>query len=298
MAIDVSIGKVGVWTGALDRAPYAQAIEIANEIESLGYGAVWVPEAVGKDPLVSCALLLAGTTTLAAATGIANIYARDPISMAQGHKTVTEAFPGRFVLGLGVSHRPMVEGMRGHTYDKPIATMRSYLEGMDAAMYLGAPPSMAPVRVIGALRDRMMSLAAELSDGAHPYNVPPEHTAHARQVLGPDKLLAPEVAVTIERDATKARELGRMHLSYYLNLPNYTNNLRALGFTDDDFADGGSDRLIDALVAWGGVDRVAAMVKAHHDAGADHVCIQVLVPRGSTESPTVGWRELAPALIG
>jgi probable F420-dependent oxidoreductase len=292
----MDIGRVGVWTGALDRAPYAKAVELAAEIESLGYGAVWVPEAVGKDPLVACGLLLAGTTTLAAATGIANIYSRDAIAMAQAHKTLTEAFPDRFVLGLGVSHRPMVEGMRGLTYEKPIATMRAYLERMDGATYMGAEPSTAPVRVIGALRDRMMQLAAELTDGAHPYNVPPEHTAHAREVLGADKLLAPEVAVTLERDATKARELGRVHLAIYMNLPNYTNNLRALGFTDDDFAAGGSDRLIDALVGWGSIERIAAMVKAHHDAGADHVCIQVLVPRGGTESPAVGWRELAPAL--
>jgi probable F420-dependent oxidoreductase len=152
--------------------------------------------------------------------------------------------------------------------------------------------------VLGALRDRMMTLATELADGAHPYNVPPEHTAHARSVLGPGKLLAPELAVTLERDPSKAREMGRAHLAIYLGLPNYTNNLRALGFTDDDFADGGSDRLIDALVAWGSVDRVAAMVRAHHDAGADHVCIQVLVARGASESPAVGWRELAPALVG
>jgi probable F420-dependent oxidoreductase len=297
MGIDANIGRVGVWTGVLDRAPYAQAIEIANEIESLGYGAVWVPEGVGKDPLVACGLLLAGTTKLAAATGIANIYARDPISMAQAHKTLTEAFPDRFVLGLGVSHRPMVEGMRGHAYEKPIATMRNYLERMDASTYMGPAPATKPVRVIGALRDRMMSLAGELADGAHPYNVPPEHTEHARRVLGADKLLAPELAVTLESDATKARALGRAHLEIYFNLPNYTNNLRALGFTDDDFADGGSDRLIDALVAWGSVERVAAMVRAHHDAGADHVCIQVLVPRGGTESPAVGWRELAPALL-
>ena len=213
----MDIGKVGVWTGALDRAPYVQAIELANEIESLGYGAVWVPEAVGKDPLVACALLLAGTKTLAAATGIANIYSRDAISMAQGHKTLTEAFPDRFVLGLGVSHRPMVEGMRGLSYEKPIATMRSYLERMDQATYLGPAPSAAPVRVLGALRDRMMTLATELADGAHPYNVPPEHTAHARQVLGPGKLLAPELAVTLERDPAKAREMGRAHLAIYLD---------------------------------------------------------------------------------
>jgi probable F420-dependent oxidoreductase len=153
------------------------------------------------------------------------------------------------------------------------------------------------VRVIGALRDRMMALSAELADGAHPYNVPPEHTAHAREVLGPGKLLAPELAVTLERDPDKARALGRAHLAIYLGLPNYTNNLRSLGFTDDDFADGGSDRLIDALVAWGGVERVADAVRAHHDAGADHVCIQVLVPRGGTESPATGWRTLAPALV-
>ena len=136
------------------------------------------------------------------------------------------------------------------------------------------------------------------ADGAHPYNVPPEHTERARQVLGAGKLLAPEVAVTLERDPAKARELGRAHLAIYFGLPNYTNSLRALGFTDDDFADGGSNRLIDALVAWGSVDRVATVVRAHHDAGADHVCIQVVVPRGGNESPAASWRELAPALVG
>jgi len=294
--VTIDIGKVGIWTFSLDQAPYAKACELAAEIESLGYGALWIPEAVGKDPLVSSALLLAATKRLAVATGIANIYARDPMAMAQGHKTLTEAFPNRFVLGLGVSHRPMVEGLRGHTYAKPIATMRAYLEGMDKALYLAAAPSAAPRRVIGALRPRMLGLAAELSDGAHPYNVPAEHTDAARRILGPGKLLAPELAVTLETDAAAARAIGRAHLAIYLGLPNYTNNLRNHGFGDADFADGGSDRLVDALVAWGSVERVQAAVKAHLDAGADHVCVQVLVPREGGAFPAAGWRALAPAL--
>lgn len=293
-----SIGRVGVWTFALDQAPYTQACELAQEIESLGYGAVWIPEAVGKDPLVSSALLLGATERLAVATGIANIYARDAMAMAQAHKTLTEAFPDRFVLGLGVSHRPMVEGLRGHTYASPIETMRTYLEGMDKALYLAAAPQAAPVRVLGALRPRMLEVARALTDGAHPYNVTAEHTADARALLGAGKLLAPELAVALETDAAAAREIGRAHLAIYLGLPNYCNNLRRYGFGDEDFADGGSDRLVDALVAWGSEDRIAQAVAAHHDAGADHVCVQVLVPRDGSVSPADGWRRLAPVLAG
>ena len=290
----MDIGKVGVWTFALDQAPYSRANELAAEIESLGYGAIWIPEAVGKDPLVSSALLLASTTKVALATGIANIYARDAMAMAQAHETITEAFPGRFVLGLGVSHQPMVEGLRGHNYAKPIETMRTYLQAMDKALYMGPAPTTAPCRVIGALRPRMIALSAELTDGAHPYNVPAEHTAVARAALGADKMLAPELAVAFTEDADQARALGRAHLAIYLSLPNYTNNLRNFGFGDDDFNDGGSNRLIDAIVAWGSESRIAEAVRAHHDAGADHVCIQALVPAG--EHPSGVWRSLAPAL--
>jgi probable F420-dependent oxidoreductase len=293
----VDIGKVGIWTFAFDQLPNGQAQELAREVEAMGYGAIWIPEAVGKDPLVHAALLLSGTERIALATGIASIYARDAMAMKQGQMTLTEAFPDRFLLGLGVSHAPMVEGMRGHTYGKPVAAMRAYLEAMEAALYLGAAPTATPHTVIGALGPKMLGLAAERTQGAHPYNITAEHTAGAREVLGAGKLLAPELAVHLGTDAAAAREAGRAHLAIYLGLPNYVNNLRRLGFGDDDFADGGSDRLVDALVAWGTPDQIAARVREHHDAGADHVCLQVLAERGGA-APVAQWRELAPALLG
>jgi probable F420-dependent oxidoreductase len=290
----MDIGSFGVWSFTFDRRANAQAQELAAEVESLGYGAIWIPEAVGKDPLVHSALLLSATSRITLATGIANIYARDAMSMAQGHKTLTEAFPDRFLLGLGVSHRPMVEGMRGHQYASPIATMRTYLEAMDKALYLGAAPDVAPRRCIGALGPKMCALAAEATDGIHPYNVTPEHTAQARAIVGPDKLVAVEHAVALTTDAAIAREAGRAHLSTYLGLPNYVNNLRRLGFGDEDFAERGSDKLIDALVAYGTVDQITRRLREHHAAGADHVCIQIV----GAPDPVPAWRELAPALAG
>jgi probable F420-dependent oxidoreductase len=290
----MDIGSFGVWTFAFDQRPNAQAQELAAEVESLGYGAIWIPEAVGKDPLVHSALLLSGTSRITLATGIASIYARDAMAMAQAHKTLTEAFPDRFLLGLGVSHAPMVEGMRGHRYASPVTTMRAYLEAMDKALYLGAAPTSAPRRCIGALGPKMTALAAEATDGIHPYNVTPEHTAQARAIVGPDKLVAVEHAVAFTTDVAVARDAGRVHLSTYLGLPNYVNNLRRLGFGDDDFANRGSDKLIDALVAHGTVDQIAARLREHHAAGADHVCVQVI----GLPDPLPAWRELAPALNG
>ncbi|HEX7095399.1 MAG TPA: LLM class F420-dependent oxidoreductase [Acidimicrobiales bacterium] len=294
----MDIGRVGIWTFALDRLPCGMAQEAVAEIEKLGYGALWVPEAVGKDPLVHAALLLSATERLVVATGIASIYARDAMAMKAGQQTLTDAFPGRFVLGLGVSHAPMVEGMRGHTYAKPVPAMRAYLDAMDAALYMGPAPSSAPQTVLGALGPRMLALAAERTQGAHPYNVTVEHTAQARSILGKGKLLAPEVAVVLEADAVAARAAGRAHLGPYLNLPNYVNNLRRLGFTEEDLAGNGSDRLVDALVLWGKADQIAARVREHLDAGADHVALQVLVPRDRREPPLAEWRELAGVLLG
>ena len=292
----MDLGRVGIWTFALDLQAAARARELAAEIEALGYGAIWVPDAIGRDPLVHATLLLSGTERIAVGTGIAQIWGRDPLSMNAGWKTVSEAFAGRFVLGLGVSHQPMVEGLRGRTYERPLTTMREYLEGMDGAMYAGAEPAEPPTRVLAALGPKMLALAAELADGAHPYNVPPEHTARAREILGPDKLLAPEQAVLLETDPAEARRIGRAHLAIYRDLPNYMNNLRRFGITDDDLLDGGSDRLVDMLVAWGDVDAIRARVREHLDAGADHVAVQVLKAQ-RTEVPVDDWRELAPVLL-
>jgi probable F420-dependent oxidoreductase len=292
----MDLGRVGIWTFALDLQPIARAREVAVEVEELGYGAIWIPDAVGRDPLVHAALLLGGTSRIVVGTGIAQIYGRDPMTMTEGWKTISEAFPGRFVLGLGVSHQPMVEGLRGQTYGPPLTAMREYLERMDTAMYVAAEPIEPPRRVLAALGPKMLALAAERADGAHPYNVPPEHTARAREILGPEKLLAPEQAVLLETDPVEARRIGRGHMAIYLDLPNYMNNLRRFGITDDDIADGGSDRLVDTLVAWGDVDAVRARVQAHLDAGADHVAVQVLTPERGT-LPLDEWRELAPVLL-
>ena len=231
----MDIGRVGIWTFALDLQPAAKAQEAAAEIEALGYGAIWIPEALGREAFTNSALLLAGTRRIAVATGIANIWARDAMAMAAAQKTLAEAYPDRFLLGIGVSHAPLV-GMRGHDYDKPLSAMRRYLDAMDSAPFMAAGPATPPKRVIAALAPKMLQLAAERAWGSHPYFVPPEHTAYARKILGKGPLLAPEQAAVLETDPTKAREIARTHMSTYLGLPNYVNNLKRLGFTDDDIA--------------------------------------------------------------
>jgi probable F420-dependent oxidoreductase, MSMEG_4141 family len=292
----MDLGRVGIWTFQLDAQPAARAQELAAEIEALGYGALWVPETAGRDSLVNASLLLGGTTTLSVATGIAGIYARDPLAMACGHKTLTEAYPDRFVLGLGVSHAPAVEGLRGHTYGPPLTAMREYLDAMDAAPYLAIAPTTEPVRVLAALGPKMLELARDRAAGAHPYFVPVEHTAFAREHLGPDALLAPEQKVVLETDPEKARFIARRAMKGYLTLPNYVNNLRRLGWGDDDFADGASDKLVDAIVVWGDEAAIKTRIDEHHAAGANHVCIQVL-PEDFFGVPLEAWRRLAPALL-
>lgn len=291
----VDPGRVGIWTGFLDRLPSSEVREHVRELDERGWGALWIPEAVGRDPFVSATLLLDATEQLVLATGIASIYARDAMTMSSAHRTLTEAFPGRFLLGLGVSHQPMVEGLRGHDYSRPYSAMQTYLDAMDRAMFMAAAPRHDPQRVLAALGPKMTRLAAERANGAHPYFVPVEHTAAARADLGPDALLCVEQAVVLETDPARAREIARVHTALYVTLPNYTNNLRRYGFDDADFADAGSDRLVDAIVAWGDLDAVAGRVRAHHEAGADHVCVQVVTP---DYSPGVEqWRRLADALI-
>jgi probable F420-dependent oxidoreductase len=293
----MELGTVGIWTGHLNSQPATQADETVAELEALGYGALWLPEAFSRDPLVSAALFLAATERIVLATGIATIYGRDATSMVCGQKTLAEAFPDRFLLGLGVSHLPAVEGMRGHTYGPPLATMRAYLDAMDAVPYLAVAPEHESLRVLAALGPKMLALARERASGAHPYFVPVEHTAVAREILGAGPILAPEQKVVLETDPAAARAVARNAMAIYLGLPNYTNNLLRLGFTEDDLADGGSDRLVDAIVAWGDEEAIAARVQAHHDAGADHVCIQVL-PAPGEGIPIEGWRRLAPVLLG
>jgi len=292
-----SIGRVGVWTGQLDFSPVGVVRDAAREVEELGYGAMWTGEAVGREVLTAAQLLLAASDSLVVATGIANIWARDALAMAAGQLALGEAFPGRFMLGIGVSHKPLLD-VRGQDYGKPLAMMRDYLAGMDHGYdaYRAVAPEMRPPRLLAALGPKMLELSAAAADGAHTYFVPPEHTARAREVLGPDKLLAPEQVCVLSTDPSVAREIARRHTKSYLRLANYTNNLKRFGFDDPDFADGGNDRLVDTVCAWGDIDAIAARVKAHLDAGADHVAVQVLVDdrRGL---PRKEWAELAPALL-
>ncbi|MFF4622401.1 LLM class F420-dependent oxidoreductase [Nonomuraea jabiensis] len=274
----MDIGRVGVWHPMIGKAPAEEARHAAATIESLGYGSLWVNEGLGsKEPLVMSAVLLAATRRIAVGTGIANLWVRDATAMAAGAAALGDAFPDRFLLGIGVSHAPLVAG-RGHDYAKPLAAMRTYLEAMDQADRTLPVPSTPAPRVLAALRPKMLELSRDLADGAHSYFVPPEHTAQARRILGPGPLLIPEQAVVLESDPARAREIARAHMSHYLTLPNYLNNLRTLGFTDEDFAGGGSNRLADAIVAWGDADAIRKRVHAHLDAGADHVVIQPLSP--------------------
>jgi probable F420-dependent oxidoreductase len=269
----VDIGRLGVWTW-LDTFPAQGAADFARRVEDWGYGALWVPEAVGRDPFSLIGYLAAHTERLVLATGIANIYARDPMTMRAVQQTLAELSGGRLLLGLGVSHAHLVSKVRGHEYKKPVSTMRSYLEAMEKALYMGPAPKEAAPIVLAALRPRMLGLAAERARGAHPYFVPPEHTARAREILGKGPWLCPEQMVLRETDPAKARALARENMKVYVSLPNYQNNLKWLGFEDADFQDGGSDRLVDAIVAWGDEDAISARIQAHFDAGADHVCIQ------------------------
>jgi probable F420-dependent oxidoreductase len=291
----MDLGRIGIWA-FLDMLPARDAQAAAKEIEDLGFGALWIPEALGREAFTSAGMLLAGTTRLVVATGIANVWARDAMAMAAAQRTLCEAYPDRFLLGMGVSHQPLVGGVRGHDYRKPLSYMRAYLDAMDRAPFMAAQPPAPPQRVLAALHPKMLELARERSWGSHPYFVTPEHTARARKALGKDRLLAPEQAVLLETDAATARTIARQYMAIYLGLPNYRRNLLTLGFTESDLDQGGSDRLVDAIVAWGDVDTIRARVRAHHQAGADHVCLQALTA-DMASVPREQWRALAKGLL-
>jgi probable F420-dependent oxidoreductase len=267
------LGRTGVWLRSLGGTPAAKERQAAATIEELGYRTLWFGETpTGKEALTHAAMLLCATDRLVVATGIANIYVRDAVAAANGAAGLTERWPRRFVFGLGVSHAPTVSA-RGHDPSRPLAAMRAYLDGMDAARFDVPLPEPTP-RVLAALRPGMLRLAAERANGAHPYFVPPEHTTLARDTLGPEPLLAPEQAVVLDTDPARARAAGRAYAAPYLKLPNYVNNLRQLGWSEKDLSGGGSDALIDAVVPWGDPDTIAERVHAHHRLGADHVCVQ------------------------
>ena len=295
-ALAARLGRVGVWSFALQRLSAVDAGAAMRDYEHLGYPAVWMPESVGsKEVFAHAALLLGGSQRAVVAPGIASIYARDPMAMAGGAKALAEAYPGRFVLGIGVSHAASVT-TRGGSYGKPVETMTAYLDGMAAASYAGPEPAEPVPLVLAALGPRMLELAAARADGAHPYFVPVEHTPVARAGLGPEPCLAVEQTAVLSTDPTEARRIGRAFARHYLALPNYANNLRRLGWSDDDIANDGSDRLIDAVVAWGDAEAIVARVKAHLDAGADHVCVQ-LRAESSADPSMAGYAELAAGLL-
>ncbi len=290
------IGPMGLWTTHIHYQPAAQARENVGRLEELGFGAIWIGEARGKPALVHSALLLEGGRRIVVATGIASVWAQDPITAANAARTLEEAHPGRFVLGLGVSH-PFLTEPRGREYGRPLEHMRWYLDAMDGAPWFGPEVSPAP-RVLAALGPKMLELARDRTAGAHPYFVTVEHTVRAREVLGPEPLLAPEQAVVLVKEASAARELARRYTRGYLELPNYTNNLRRLGWGDDDLAGEGSDRLVDAVVAWGGVEAAVDRVREHLKAGADHVAIRLITddPRIFPERELIELAEAAAPL--
>lgn len=290
---DATLGTLGIWTW-LDSLGYPEAIQFARLCEELGYGTLWVPEAVGRDPFVLLTVLARETRSLRLATGIANIYARDPMAMNAARRSLDELSGGRLVLGLGVSHAEMVSGLRHHDYGKPLSTMRDYLQAMQEAFYAGPTPSHSGLLMLAALREKMLGLAGTAADGAHPYFVTPEHTARARDILGPGKLLAPEQKIMLETSAGTARAAARQFMEPYLGMQNYRNNLLTLDFTEADFENGGSDRLVDAIVAWGDEKAIRQRIEAHQAAGADHVALQPLRPDGEMGPDERVVRAFAP----
>jgi probable F420-dependent oxidoreductase len=281
-------GRIGIWSAGLrsdELSAQSEIAEAAAEIEELGFGAIWLGSSPGIE---HAARILEATSRIVVATGILSIWEHDAPEVAARYAGLKSDQRERFLLGLGVSHPVMVE-----RYEKPYSAMVRYLDGLDA----GATPVPASARVLAALGPRMLELARDRSAGAHPYLVTPEHTARAREILGPDRLLAPDLKVILETDPSRARSVAREYISIYLQLPNYTRNLLRMGFTEDDWAEGGSDRLIDATFAWGDADTVAQRVRAFHDAGADHVACQIVTGQhGFLPLPRRQWRELADIL--
>lgn len=296
------LGRIGVFSVPLEVMGRAQGVAFAQELEELGYAAIWTGEGLGtRELFTNAAGVLAGTRSIVFGAGIVNIWGRDAVTTVTATRTLEESYPGRFLLGLGISHREQVDP-RGHAYAKPLAAMREYLDAMDGAAFVSPLPGeaahTAPVgRILAALRPPMLRLARERADGAHPYMTTPEATAIARAELGPGSLLAPEQAFVLERDASEARRIGRAYMRWYLGVENFRRSLLWQGFTEEDVDNGGSDRLIDAIVAWGDEDVLRARVQEHLDAGADHVCIQA-VSDDPLAAGVESYRRVAPALVG
>ena len=288
----MELGSIGVWSRALRRGERAAVVEACVELEALGYGAVWIPGGAHAGLHEHIESILAATSRVVVATGIVSIWTHPAPETAAMHHALTQAFPGRFLLGIGIAHRPGVEAA-GMSYDRPQAKLASYLDELDAA------PNPVPIgeRILASLGPRSLKLARDRSSGTHPYFMPVEHTRIARAALGPGKIVAPEQMVVVESDPVRARGIARPAMDLYLHAPNYTSNLLRLGYSEADIANGGSDPLVDDIVAWGDADRIMQRVREQHAAGADHVCIQVLTePPDDLPAAMDGLRQLAPAL--
>ncbi|HKA15924.1 MAG TPA: TIGR03620 family F420-dependent LLM class oxidoreductase [Myxococcota bacterium] len=288
----MELGRFGVW-GSFDGGSLADAVEAAQRIEALGYAALWQPIALRRDVMVTASQQLAATQRLVVATGIATIYERAPLVMVAAQRALAEQSGGRFLLGLGCSHRPLTQPLFAREYEPPLRAMREYLDRMDGGIAFpgtaGGPPSAGP-RVLAALGPKMLALARDRAHGAHPYFMPPEHTRRAREILGPDRWLCPEVKVVLETDPARARALARAAGATNIALPNYRREWLRLGFEAADFASGGSDRLIDSTVAWGDVAAIRKHLDRHFEAGATQVCIHAVGPAGIGAGPD--WKAL------
>jgi probable F420-dependent oxidoreductase len=292
-AVRARLGRVGVWSFAFDAIPAAAVRQAAVEIERLGYPALWVPEGgTSREIFAHLSLLLSSTERITACSGIANVTARHPEAMAGGARTLADAYGDRAVVGIGIGHQATA-GRRRQEWERPVERMAAYLDDMDAAR-MGPDPQVPVRRLIAALGPRMLRVAATRALGAHTYFVPVEHTARARELLGPEPVLAVEQTAVVSTDPAEARGIARPWAADYLGLPNYANNWRRLGY-EDDVGDGGSDRLIDAAFAWGDVSMIASRVREHLDAGADHVCVQMISGRDE-DVCLPALRELAGAL--
>jgi probable F420-dependent oxidoreductase len=275
----MNLGTVGV-DALMDSMAGAELAQFAQKIEKLGYSALWFPEAFGRDPFALAAHLLTVTEKLIVGTAIANVWKREPVAMLGGARTLAEMFPGRFILGIGISHGPMMMRV-GINYTKPVSFMRDYLARFKEVPYGAVEPSSDAPIVIAALLPKMLRLAAAETDGTIPTFITPERTAQIRAELGPDKLICVQQISMLEKDPTKARTAIRGLIRFYLGLPNYLQSLRLMGFDDSDFASGGSDRIVDAMVAWGDEQTIRDRIAAQYKAGATHVCITPLRPEGS-----------------
>ncbi|HSS92846.1 MAG TPA: TIGR03620 family F420-dependent LLM class oxidoreductase [Candidatus Dormibacteraeota bacterium] len=267
-------GRIGVFSGALGNQPATVQREVAREIEKLGYGTLWYGESMAREAFAQASIFLSATSRLMVASGIANIWARDPMAMAAGGRAIAEAWPDRFILGLGVSHAPMVAS-RGHDYARPVSAMREYLDRMEKAVWRGPEAPMPPI-VLAALGPKMVALAAERTAGAYPYFTTTEHIGQVRKQLGPELFLAADLPVVLATARAEARAIGDLHTSQYLRTENYRNNLIRLGWAPQQLEPPGSDELFDAVVAWGEVATVRERVNGLLSAGADQVVLNLI----------------------